>query len=74
MSDKSEIEAIRAVRRYCGRAAAGTETAAMNPMVEWHEDGGDDQDAPYVLASDYDRLLAHVDALEARIAQLEADD
>lgn len=44
----------RTVQRWCGRAAAGSETAAMNPMVEWHGDA--DEDTPYVLASDYDAL------------------
>lgn len=54
------------VKRWCGRSAAGTESAGMNPMVEWF--GDDDQDTPYVLASDYDILLAKVARLE-RIEQ-----
>ena len=55
MSDKSEIEAIRAVKRY----DIGNDTLWWSPgtMV--------------VLAFYFDRLLAHVDALEARVAQLE---
>jgi len=46
------------VKRYCGRAAAGTESAAISPMVEWYADGGDDQQTPYVLASDFERIEA----------------
>ena len=46
------------VKRWCGRAAAGTETAAMNPMVEAH--GDHDEDTAYVLASDYDALRAEL--------------
>ena len=45
-------------KRWCGRAAAGSETAAMNPMVEWH--GDPDEDTSYVLASDYDALEREV--------------
>ena len=50
---------MKPVKRWCGRAAAGTETAAMNPMVEWH--GDSDEDTPYVLASDYDTLRASLE-------------
>ena len=53
------------IKRYCGRAAAGSETAAMNPMVEWHEDGGDDQSTPMVFASDYDALAADLASVKA---------
>lgn len=65
------------IKRWCGRGAAGTETAGMNPMVEWH--GDPDEDTPYVLASDYDALERklraakdHVTLLKAHIAQLTA--
>ena len=57
MSDKSEIEAIRAVKRY-------------NPC-DIKARNGFDLDSELVLAADYDRLLSHVDALEARVEQLE---
>ena len=57
MTDKSEIEAIRAVKRY-------------NPC-DIKARNGFDLDSELVLAADYDRLLSHVDALEARVAQLE---
>ena len=57
MTDKSEIEAIRAVKRY---------------KAKWSDIGmSSSDDVTLIEARDYDRLLAHVDALEARIAQLE---
>lgn len=60
-------------KRWCGRAAAGTESAAMNPMVEAY--GDPDEGTPYVLASDYEALEASWARCEercARIPKLEA--
>ena len=58
------------VKRWCGRAAAGTESAAMYPMVEWYADGGDDQQTPYILASDYDVALARIAQLKATLREM----
>ena len=48
---------------------AGTESAAMYPMVEWYADGGGDQQTPYVLASDYDVALARIAQLKETLRE-----
>jgi len=59
----------KTVKRWCGRSAAGTESAAMNPMVEAH--GDHDEDTPYVLASDYDALKSELAAAKAELDALQ---
>jgi hypothetical protein len=60
------------VKRWCGSAAAGTETARMNQMREWYPDGGDDQGEPYVRALDYDHAIAHLARLVNEVSALRA--
>ena len=66
MSDKSEIEAIRAVKRYtqpCVQQQLGPEfKVAEVPLFESAK-------GKYVLFTDYDALLAERDALRRRVVQ-----
>ena len=70
MSDKSEIEAIRAVTRYtqpCVQQQLGPEfKVAEVPLFESAK-------GKYVLFTDYAVLLSHLDEQAKRIAELEAD-
>ena len=69
MSDKSEIEAIRAVKRYtqpCVQQQLGPEfKVAEVPLFESAK-------GKYVLFTDYAVLLSHLDEQAKRIAELEA--
>ena len=69
MSDKSEIEAIRAVTRYtqpCVQQQLGPEfKVAEVPLFESAK-------GKYVLFTDYAVLLSHLDEQAKRIAELEA--
>ena len=61
MTTKHQWTGPTKVIRWCGSAAAGTETARMNQMREAF--GDPDEGTAYVLASDYDALRRHTDAL-----------